>query len=159
MKNFLFSGAIASVALGGMMGHTSETPSTAVDEAEKLLTALAQKHGTTPQAILGAVMEKQMARRFPLKGGLNVVGAEVFAVAGEERNTLIVGKARERWQGAPRPESEMVLVANQEVLGRVPIPKDISVRDLTFVWFSPEKVYFLNGNTFNAGYLHRPKPK
>ncbi len=162
MMKLFFGSALTTIVLGGMMAYTAEraTPTPqALDEVEQALEAIAAKHGTAPHKLLQGMMERQLAQPYPLKGGTNVIGKDIFAIPGEERNAFVLGSQRTSWRGAPRAQSELVLLANQSVLASIPMPKNVSPRELTFVLFQPEKVFFVDGESFRVGHLNRPKPE
>ncbi|WNG40555.1 hypothetical protein F0U61_47860 [Archangium violaceum] len=157
----LAGSALVGIAMGGAMAYTAGRPtaSPAVDEAEQALAAIAAKHGTDPQSLLGELVENRLADRLPLKGGVNLVGEDVYVAPGEERNTLILGDQHERWMGAPRSKAELVVISGQTVLGSLPMPEGASLRNLSVIGFQPDKVFFLDGKEFSLGHLVRPKPE
>ncbi|WP_375772822.1 hypothetical protein NR798_18685 [Archangium gephyra] len=144
--------------MGYTADHQPASPA-AVDAAEEALAAVAARYGTDPNELLRGVVEKRLAMRVPLKGGVNLVGEDMFVAPGNERNKLIVGEKREDWVGAPRSQSQVVVLSSKAVLGSIAIPEGLTPRDMSVVWFQPDKVFFLDGEAFELGHFARPKPE
>ncbi|WP_163998935.1 hypothetical protein [Pyxidicoccus caerfyrddinensis] len=155
----LASCVLAAVTLGGAMGYTANrkpsVPAAAVEEAEAALAAIAAKHGTDPQTLLGAVVDHRLADRIPLKGGVAVVSESVYVLPRAAQNELGFKELKEGWKGAPRAQSELVVVAGKKVLGSVKVPDGVSLGDATIFWFQPDQVRFLDGKRFSMGNLDR----
>ncbi len=112
-----------------------------------------------PRLLLRGLIEKRLGERHLLKGGVNLVGKDVFVAPDDERNMLILSGRRERWSGAPRSQAELVVVSGQTVLGSLPMPEGASLRNLSIIDFQPDKVYFLDGKVFGLGHFDRKEPK
>ena len=69
-----------------------------------------------------------------------------------------LGNTTRPWKGAPRSESELVVLTPQGVLGSVVLPANMSFRDLTFAWFQPKKVWFFDAKLEKWGHIERPEP-
>ncbi|WP_434384222.1 hypothetical protein [Melittangium boletus] len=151
--------ALASLVIGGSMGHTAEPraqDANAQIEAERALAAIAAKYDTPPDKLLMGLIDQRLARKQFIHGRLSPIGRDVYVSPSNPRNKILLNGVVEPWLGAPRTESELVLLTDKAVVGNIALPPGLSLHDLSFVWFQPEKVWFFNAQNGRWGHIVRP---
>ncbi|MBM7113265.1 hypothetical protein [Archangium primigenium] len=121
--------------------------------AEWTLGAIAYLSGSSTAKLLTGVAEEEADRRLFIKGGVSPVGPDLYVLDGKAQNQL--GTRTGRWEGAPGAQSELALLAGDSVLGSIRLPGNLSPRDVTFVWFQPEKIFVFNGTKSWFGHVPR----
>ena len=85
------------------------------------------------------------------KGGVGVIGNDVFVIVDGTRNEIVFGN--ERWEGGPVTVPETVLTDGHQVLCSV---RDIDPGETRFIFFSPTEVRYIDQMTRSGGvYLRR----